>query len=277
MLPSPVRFCVFGVVVAVASGVPAAWAAPLPEALDRNADGEIVVACLGDSNTASAWQHTKPGGFPESRGWCEQLGARVGDPRVRVVNVGLGGATASPNAYGELINRMHFTGSSQLDAVLAYQPVDVVMMAFGTNDVMPEHGLTATDIADSYNRLWRRARAHDLLGFVAITPPVYRNRRTGKYRRSPEAIAATNRALGEIFAPRHLLDFHSGSSPGEYLDDIHLNAAGQARRADEALRKLRALAEVTPPPAGVRALGWSAGHWSTKKPGDLSALVGSAD
>jgi hypothetical protein len=44
---------------------PAATPGPLPA--DRNGDGEVVVACLGDSNTQSDWQIEIPGGFPAAR------------------------------------------------------------------------------------------------------------------------------------------------------------------------------------------------------------------
>jgi lysophospholipase L1-like esterase len=245
----------------------AAPAADLPDALDRNRDGRIVVACLGDSNTDSAWQHQKEGGFPAGRGWCEILGEDLDGDRVRVVNLGIGGATIGPHWIGGgPEGRAIFEGSHHLDVALAEQPVDAVVLAFGTNDILPESGSDPSQIVDDYNRVWRRARANDVLALVATTPPVLRHARSGEHRRSLAAIEMTNEGLRETFAPRHVVDFHVGVAPDDFLDDLHLGASGMEKRAEAARRALLALAESAPMPAGVRAVRWSRGHFGPKLP-----------
>jgi hypothetical protein len=102
---------------------------------------------------------------------------------------------------------------------------------------------------------------------------VYRHRSTGEFRRSLRAIARLNALLRQTFSPRHLLDFHSSMGPDDFMDDLHMNSSGQAERAESAYRGLTALAEVTPPPAGVRALRWSAGHWRPKTQADVPAFA----
>ncbi len=252
----------------------AAAAAGLPASVDRNADGAIVIGCLGDSNTSSRWQYAQPDGYSADQGWCEQLGALIDDPRVRVVNLGLGGATVTDNDYGGVPQaRLHYDGSEQLAALLDTEPVDIVILSFGTNDVLSKISGVPRDIVDNYNRLWRRIQTSDVLGFVATTPPVMPHRRSGKYRRDLGRIAELNARLVETFAPRSLMDFETGFVGADYLDDIHLNAQGQAKRAAEAHRRIVAIAEVTMPPAGVRAVGWDRGHWARAEPADVSAVV----
>ena len=241
----------------------AASTQPLPASVDRNGDGQIVVACLGDSNTDARWQNGKAGGFPPESGWCERLVDSLGDPRVRLVNLALGGATVGENTIGAPLGEgWRWVGEGQLRVALEKERPDLVLLAFGTNDILPKHGGDPAGVADSYNRLWRRLRAHDVLGFVALTPPVQRHARTGAYRRSPEVIAQTNARIREIFPDRLILDFHTDATADDFLDDLHLNERGQAKRAREARRKIVAAASVTAPPAGVRALRFSRGHWA---------------
>lgn len=242
-----------------------AWPEPLSDVVDRNRDGRIVIACLGDSNTASGWQQDKDGGFPPEEGWCEQVLARLNDPRVSIVNRGVGGATASPHPLeGRREQRVFFSGDEQLDSALEDAPIDVAMMAYGTNDVLPALNGDPASIVDHYNRLWRRERSHGLLAFVAITPPVLVHQRTGKLRRDPERIAETNERIAEIFPRRFTLPFDAGMTEADFMDDLHMNARGQSKRADAAIERLRALARVIPPPAGVRALRYDRGQWGPK-------------
>lgn len=250
----------------------------LPAAADRNGDGEVVIACLGDSNTSSVWQQARPKGFSEEFGWCEQLVARIDDPRVRSINVGAGGATIGPSQLGgDLLEQVFFEGQQQLDLALFLESVDVVLMAFGTNDVVANTGSSPEDIVAHYNRLWRRARAYGMLALVATTPPVYENPKTGEVPRSRDAIAETNQLLRETFAPRYRLDFDADMPAEDYLDGLHMSAAGQATRADEARRAISALARVVGPPVGVRALRFQAGHWRRKTPDDHSRTFAVGD
>jgi len=253
-------------------------AARLPDAVDRNRDGEIVIACLGDSNTASGWQAGVDGGFPSEYGWCEQLSPLLEDSRVRVLNFGIGGATMSPNPLRSKPEiGVFLSGLEQLDYALVTEPIDVVMAAFGTNDVVLPHGGRPEDIVDYHNRAFRRARSHGLLAFVATVPPAFLNPKTGRIHRPLDAIRLTNELLRETFPRRVLLDFERNMRRQKYLDHLHMNAAGQAVRAREARRRLVALAEVTLPPAGVRALRWDGGHWRSKTKADLGDRIGMED
>lgn len=240
----------------------AAGSEALPSGLDRNQDGQIVIACLGDSNTASGWQASYEGGFPPELGWCEQLRALMKDEGTRVVNLGLGGASVSPRANQAVPEILaFFSGIDQFEYVVEAEPVDVVLLAFGTNDVLPQVNGDPESILDHYNLLWRRGRSRGLLVFVAMTPPVFPHRRTGRLPRSRAMLAETNEWLARTFPSLYRLAFDADVDEGDFMDHVHLNARGQTKRAREAHRALVAAGKQTLPPAGVRAVTWSRGHW----------------
>lgn len=236
--------------------------------LDRNGDGHLVIACLGDSNTSSAWQDEQPGGFLPDEGWCEQLERLFDDDLVRIINRGLGGATVTPRGgLGNPKKDEFLSGYDQLDSVLKLGDVDVVVLAFGTNDVLPDLNGSPESIVDHYNRLFRRGRSRGLLSVVAITPAVFPHAESGEIRRSLPAIAETNQRIAETFAPRFTVDFGTEFAPSDFMDHLHMNAAGQRKRAAAALEALDQLVATEPAPAGVRRLEWRAGHWGAAPAG----------
>src|SRR5688500_16183557 len=88
---------------------------------DANGDGTVVVACLGDSNTDRRWP---PPGTPK---WCELAAERV--PAWRFVNHAVSATTVTRN------DEPPGWSGPQLDAALASDVPDAVVLAFGTNDV----------------------------------------------------------------------------------------------------------------------------------------------
>lgn len=230
--------------------------------LDRNVDGELVIACLGDSNTSSVWQASLAGGFPPEQGWCEQLERMLEDESVTMMNRGLGGATVTPRReLGVARAKAFFSGYDQLKSVLAEDTVDVVVFAFGTNDALPKLNGDPESIVDHYNRLFRRGRSRGLIGIVAQTPTILPHRVTGELRRSLPLIAETNERIVETFSPRYIVDFGTTFGVEDFMDHLHMNAIGHRKRAEAARAALERLAETEPVPAGVRALDWHAGHW----------------
>lgn len=249
---------------------------------DRNGDGEVVVACLGDSNTQSTWQESKPGGFPAEQGWCERVGSAIGPLGGRTINLAVGGATIGPNPLMHQVpDPLDFEGRLQFEDALARAPVDVVILAFGTNDLAWGAGGTPLSVLEAYMSLWRRGRARGLLPLVALTPPVHPmgedRRRLSLHSMSGPAIERLNEYLGGAFPPRYLLDFSSGMQERLYLDPVHLNAAGQRLRASRAEAGLQALIEGTPQRSGVRELVWKEGAWTSPRSQPKAAVPGTPD
>lgn len=176
---------------------------------DRDADGRLVVVCLGDSNTA------RRTGAPAS--WCERLGGMLPGASWEIVNRGLGGATAVPHA-SLLRAEEPFTYALENDAP------DAVILAYGTNDVLAD--VAAEEIVAAYRQLAQRAREAGVAPFIALTPPLQPASGAENTR-----ILVLNRALREAFEPARVIDFHAGFDPAHFSDRLHLNESGQARRA----------------------------------------------
>jgi alpha-tubulin suppressor-like RCC1 family protein/lysophospholipase L1-like esterase len=176
---------------------------------DRDADGRLVVVCLGDSNTA------RRTGAPAS--WCERLGGMLPGASWQIVNRGLGGATAVPDA--SLLR-----ADEPLVYALENDAPDAVILAYGTNDVLADAAVE--EIVAAYRRLARRAREAGVVPFVALTPPLQPASSAANV-----GILALNRALREAFEPARIIDFHAGFDPAHFGDRLHLNESGQVRRA----------------------------------------------
>lgn len=190
---------------------------------DVNGDGHIVVSCLGDSNTDA---HVVQG-----TGWCERLAAS--QPTWTVVNRGVFYATAVDRDPCRIAPAFCGDGdSAQMAFTLAADHPDVVIAAFGTNDVFVGPGPEAT--RDAYLRMGRRATEAGVEFFPALTPP--------RYPPQPDVsaqISLFNRTLYEAF-PGHVIDFARGMRPVDFTSDgLHLNDRGQRKRFLAVRRILR--------------------------------------
>lgn len=103
---------------------------------------ERVVLCYGDSNTYG-WIPVAGGRFPRDVRWPGVLAAQLGDGW-HVIEEGLGGRTTifdDPILPGR-------NGKTYLEpCLLSHEPVDVVVIALGTNDLKVRFAASAADIA----------------------------------------------------------------------------------------------------------------------------------
>ncbi len=190
---------------------------------DVDRDGRIVVVCLGDSNTEQSERR------PAS--WCDELGGLLGDPAWQTVNRGLGGATAAPSSLRP--------AQDQLDYALAHDAPDVVISAFGTNDLAQQ--IDPAEIVAAYFRQWRQSAAAGAEFFVALTPPA-----TPASDPANARVEELNELLRRSFPAERLIDFASGLSPSDFVDAVHLAPSGQAQRARAAREALRAAGAPAP-------------------------------
>jgi lysophospholipase L1-like esterase len=179
--------------------------------IDANQDGTLVVACLGDSNT---WDDGGAG--PK---WCEFLQEQ--QPTLKVIeggtilteptlteNIGIVGAAACDAGMGELAI-----------AEAMVPPPDIVIAAFGTNDLGAEH-LQPADIVPCYQALQAAAREPV---YVALTPPAFGQSWS-------DQIVPLNDLIKATF-PKWI-DFYTGFTQDQfYPDGIHLMTPGQMQRA----------------------------------------------
>jgi lysophospholipase L1-like esterase len=184
----------------------AAWDRGQLRDVDR--DGRITVVCLGDSNTQAMAGASPP--------WCDRL-APLLPAGFRVVNRGLGGATATTAA--SLLD-----ASAPLAHALENDAPDVALLAYGTNDVLAK--VASREIVAAIARHARRLQAEGVAPFIALVPPL----RSDDVA-SNRAVQELNAGLRQAFPAERILDFFSGFGDEALVDRVHQGAAGQARRA----------------------------------------------
>lgn len=182
--------------------------------VDRNGDGQIVVATIGSSNT----QHWITGVQP----WPEQLNLGVG---VTVINYGLGGTTAIDGPYHPN-SAIH-----QLQTALAATPKpDTVIAAFLTNDVTLDYftGLApwAPDAAVvAYQDVINLAGSNIDVWFL-LAPPW-----CAPYEDVNNSVYAFNTAIRDAFPLQTIEQPLLSCATDYYTDPIHLNQVGQLKTA----------------------------------------------
>jgi len=191
---------------------------------DRNGDGRITVACLGDSNTQPI--DRRP------RTWCEMLRELTPQDGFTTVNRSEGGATAVTE--GSMIH-----GLDHLDYALRHDAVDAVIAAYGTNDLVIADA-SPEEIVLAYQGFRTRAHAAGVDFFVALTPPA----RTDAYEKNA-SVEALNEGIAEAFDPTEVIDFRTDVQPEDFVDELHLGDSGQVKRARAARKVLEAAAEAS--------------------------------
>jgi lysophospholipase L1-like esterase len=111
----------------------------------------------------------------------------------------------------------------------ALPPVDVIVAAFITNDVL--WGATPADLLACFQALAKEISATrpGTAFFVATAPP--------RWDRYAQDVATVNATLRAVWPPRFLVDFDTGFGQSLFIDAVHVSVAGQqlrARRAYEA-------------------------------------------
>lgn len=201
------------------------WLATLsscfPLVRDWNGDGAVRIAVLGDSNTEPYF----------GLSWCDVLIAQY--PSVEWRCRGQGGARLTVHA-GDMVT-----------AALAEAP-DVVLLAFGTNDVVyirkPEQAF------DALLALEKQIDTSGAVTLAALIPPFPRAGKPGR-----RGIAAYNTLVRKHFG-RRTIDFHTGMDSPEYSDGVHFYPAGQKQRAAVAAAVLFGQSNQNSTPAAKGAL-----------------------
>jgi lysophospholipase L1-like esterase len=112
------------------------------------------IVCYGDSNTWGA-NPSSPDRFDHDVRWTAVLARELG-AGYRVVEEGLNGRTTVVDD----INEPNRNGYKQLIPVLeSQQPVDLVIIMLGTNDLKARHNRSAADIGQSVSLLANTARS----------------------------------------------------------------------------------------------------------------------
>ncbi len=208
----------------------------------------ITIACLGDSNTCNGM----PGKCDVVTSWCAHW--EMDPPRLRTseeevvelrfLNFAVGGATVCDSqAFAN--SEVPFDAPS---ALVQYEsarhqdvPAEIVILAFGTNDIDLMRLPPAT-VIDCYRAIWERAESDGVKAYLALIPPAFEWTETGSQAEFNAKIIETNRLLRREFPSDRWIDFHTEFSNRKYfvaLDPVHFNEAGQRLRAQRVREVVR--------------------------------------
>lgn len=200
-------------------------------------DNAKTIVCYGDSNTwgTNAGPYTR---WPRSVRWTGVLQNLLGE-NYEVISEGLPGRTFVAPEPG----KPHRTGITHLQAILeSHDPIDLVIVMLGTNDIKTTFDLSAEDIAGHLEQtiLLIRNEKLDLLKkpeiLVVCPPPVIQPKDDELDERmvnGPE-LFKTLPALFKKTAEKHGCAYINA---GEHLsngtvDGYHLDEAGNKKLAE---------------------------------------------
>jgi lysophospholipase L1-like esterase len=199
---------------------------------------ERVALCFGDSNTYG-WVPVTGGRFPRDVRWPGVLAAELGDAW-QVIEEGLGGRTTifdDPILPGR-------NGKTYLEpCLLSHDPVDLVVIALGTNDLKVRFAASAADIARGVAVLAEAALATAPKVLVLGVP------RLGPLEEHPDEMAGAHEKAERVrpylrdWATQlgfELLELHELVS---FTDDdgFHLDAAGHRAVGEAVARRVAAM------------------------------------
>ncbi|RDJ25517.1 hypothetical protein DWF00_14955 [Bosea caraganae] len=208
------------------------------------------ILCFGDSNT---WGADPAGGgrLPAAARWTGVLAGALG-PGHAVIEEGMRGRTTAlddPMVPGG-------NGASYLaPCLVSHQPLDLVILMLGNNDLKDRFGQSAADVAENVARLVELIRAAPIEGpsdrkppILLVAPPKLGPRGPGFaaiFAKADPKSAVLSDALGAVAARANVAFFDAGSVVGiSGGDGVHFAAPEHAKLghalAPLALRLLRA-------------------------------------
>lgn len=193
------------------------------------------IVCFGDSNTHGYFPNPDRetfGRYDENERWPRLLQKLLG-PEYLIFEEGLTGrTTAFDDPLRESMNGLDTIYS----CVMSHEPVDLLIVMLGTNDVKERFGLDADEIASGMERLlrkaaslpgWRDGTPHILL----LAPPHICPEFHQDYHQKSAALADRYSAA----AGRNRWAFLDTEGVGEFnrIDYMHLTRRGHVRIAEK--------------------------------------------
>ena len=201
------------------------------------------IVCFGDSNTHGYFPTAGGRGygrFREDQRWPRLLQKHLGEDFL-VLEEGLTGrTTAFDDPMRESMNGL----TSLYPCIMSHEPVDLLIVMLGTNDVKERFALEAKDIAGGMYRLLKKAEslpawADGTPRILLMAPPVIQaDWNEGYHRKSRELVP-----LYETMAKENGWHFLDAGKAGEFnrTDHMHLTEqshAALASRVAEVVREL---------------------------------------
>lgn len=204
------------------------------------------IVCFGDSNTHGYYPTTDEKGygrFDENQRWTRLLQKRLGSGYL-VFEEGLTGrTTAFDDPLRESMNGLQ----SIYSCIMSHEPVDLLIVMLGTNDVKERFAADAEEITAGMERLLLKAKSipgwrDEDPRILLMSPPHISAERSLEYYKKSSRLAEGYAML----ASRHGLAFLDVQGIGEFnkMDFMHLTQKGHEKLAVKLEETVRRLLEM---------------------------------
>lgn len=191
------------------------------------------ILIYGDSNsfgTAPMQDLSDDPVLPRGARWGDQMAQILGDG-YEVIVEGLPGRTS---VFDDPVEGEHLNGLRVLPAILhSHKPIDLLIVALGTNDQKRKFGLGSIDIALGVSRLVREAIASGVVKrAMAICPPVVevRGELGDIFHGAPDRVADLPALMERSVVREGAAFFDAGRHiQVDPLDGIHWNVEAHAK------------------------------------------------
>lgn len=202
------------------------------------------ILCFGDSNTFAS--HPLGGRHPYDVRWTGRLQMLLGS-EYRVIEEGLGGRTT---VYEDRIAPGRNGRPALPMAIATHNPIDLIIVMLGTNDLKEQYGATAWDMGKAMEELMRIIDTfpyapHYKKPQVLLVSPVHVGERVEEtFGCFTNAAAARSRKMASVYAPvakafgAHFFDAATVARPSEE-DQLHMDAQSHRALADALAKEVR--------------------------------------
>ena len=187
--------------------------------------------CYGDSNT---WGRVpKAGRYPRSVRWTGVLQNLLGN-EYDIISEGVGGRTfvvVDPE-------KPHITGITHLKSILhTHEPIDIVTIMLGTNDVKDKYGLSAEDISKHLDETLSLVKGEGIKNIIVICPPNIVTAEDGNIHSSFVNGSKIFKVLPELFkevSEKHNCCFINAEDhiTSSKIDGFHFDPEGHQKLAE---------------------------------------------
>ena len=194
------------------------------------------IVCCGDSNTHGCCidpgDCAEGGRFNENERWTSLLQKSLGAEYL-ICEEGLTGrTTAFPDPLRESMSGL----DSIYSCIMSHEPVDLLVIMLGTNDVKERFGLEAKDIANGMEQLILKAKSlpawrDNKAAILVIAPPHISAKRDPAFHRKSAELAKYYQAV----ARKHDCAFLDAEGIGIFntIDCMHLTHQGHINLANK--------------------------------------------
>lgn len=198
------------------------------------------ILVYGDSNTwgQTGWPFNGEPRLAYNQRWTGQIARQLGD-EAKIIEEGLGGRTAGDIQEGDTKYR---NGQVYFKAAFrSHEPIDVLVVALGTNDCQVRYSRTAEQIYEDLSFYQQEAgelhlKEYKMPKVVFVLPPPFNAEPDNAYFLNREHV---RNELARLMTVSKDMDVIDAGEVSLASDGVHFSAEGHKQMADAVVNKLK--------------------------------------